>query len=355
MKPESISFLKNLINSASPSGFEQDAVKVWTKRAKEFCDEVKNDVHGNSIGIINKEGDPRVMLAGHIDEIGYMVKYIDKEGYIYFSTIGGIDPHIMPGKRVIIDGKKGPVLGIIGRKPIHLIVDASERSRVAKVEEMWIDIGAKDEKEALERVSIGDAAVVNVGFEELNGTKVIGRGFDDRIGAFVVNEVLSSLKGKKINAGVYGTATVQEEIGLRGAQTSAYSIKPDIGVAIDVTFASDTPGVDKRMVGDVKLGAGPVISRGPNINSKVFELLVQTAKKNKIPYQIEGASRGTGTDANIIQLTRGGVATALVSIPNRYMHTPVEMIDLKDVENAVKLISAFVSALDKKMDFTLFN
>lgn len=351
MNKESFNFLQKLIDSFSPSGFEEDAMKVWKKRTKAFVDEVRTDVHGNSIGIVHKEGKPRVMLAGHADEIGYMVKYIDKEGYIYFSTIGGIDLHLVPGKRVWIKTKKGMVLGVMGRKPIHLL-EKEEREKVVKIDQLWIDIGAKDEKETKSKVSIGDPAVAAVGFEVLNGDMVVGRGFDDKAGAFVVSETLKLLSSKKPKASVFGVATVQEEIGLRGARTSAYGISPDVGIAIDVTFATDFPSVEKKKIGDIKIGGGPVIARGPNINHKVFNLLVKTAKEEKILYQIEGQPRGTGTDANVMQLTKAGVATGLVSIPNRYMHTPVELINLKDLENIAKLICGFILRLNKKSDFT---
>lgn len=350
MRKESFEFLKKLTETISPSGFEEEAVSVWKERARNFVDEVRVDVHGNGIAVLNKAKKPKVMLAGHIDEIGYMVKYIDKEGYIYFSTIGGIDPHLIPGQRIWIKTKKGRVLGVIGKKPVHLL-EEEEKKRVAKIEELWIDIGTKDEKETKETVSIGDPAVPAVAFEVLNNEKVVSRGFDDKIGAFIVNETLRLLSRNKPEASVYGVATVQEEIGLRGATTSAYGISPDLGIAIDVTFASDFPGIDKKKVGDIKIGEGPVIARGPNINPKVFDLLVKTARKEKIPYQIEGISKATGTDAKAIQMTRAGVATGLVSIPNRYMHTPVELVSLKDLENASRLLTAVILRISKKTHF----
>ncbi|RKY38903.1 MAG: M42 family peptidase [Candidatus Omnitrophota bacterium] len=345
MEKKTLEFLRELMESISPSGFEQEAVEVWKRRTGEFVDEVSTDIHGNGIAILHKEGSPRIMLAGHIDEIGYMVKYIDKQGYIYFSPIGGVDLHLAPGKRVWIKTRKGKVLGVIGRKPAHLLED-EERKRVAKIEELWIDIGAKDEKEAKEIVEIGDPAVPAVGFVDLRNDLVVARGFDDKAGAFVVSETLRLLSQHKLPSSVYGVATVQEELGLRGARTSAYRISPEIGIAIDVTFATDFPAMDKKRIGEIKLGGGPVIARGPNINHRIFELLVETAQQEKIPYQIEGIPKGTGTDANIIQLTKSGVATGLVSIPNRYMHTPVEMVSLKDLENAIKLLAMFVLRID---------
>jgi putative aminopeptidase FrvX len=350
MQKESFGFLKELMNTISPSGFEEDAVKVWKQRTKKFVDKVKTDVHGNSMGIVNEGGSPKVMLAGHIDEIGYMVKYISDEGYIYFDTIGGIDLHLVPGERVWIKTKKGKVLGVMGKKPIHLI-EAEERKKVAKIDQLWIDIGVKDGKEAKSIVSTGDPAVPAVGFEVLNADNVVGRGFDDKSGAFVVSETLRLVSKNKPKASVYGVATVQEEIGLRGATTSAYGISPDIGIAIDVNFATDCPDMDKKRVGDINIGGGPIIARGPNINPKLFDLFVKTAKEEKIPYQLQGLPRGTGTDANVIQLTKAGVATGLISIPNRYMHTPVELVNLKDLENVAKLIAAFILRLDKKSNF----
>ncbi len=350
MQKESFEFLKKLTNSISPSGFEEEAVKIWRERTKNFVEEVKVDVHGNALGILNKEGKPKVMLSGHIDEIGYMVKYIDQEGYIYFSPIGGIDLHLVPGERIWIKTKKGKVLAVIGKKPIHLLKE-EERKQVAKIEQLWMDIGVKNGKEANAILKIGDPAVPAVGFEILNEEKVVGRGFDNKAGAFIVSETLRILPQKNLKASVYGVATVQEEIGLRGAKTSAYGITPDIGIAIDVTFATDYPDMDKKKVGDIKIGGGPVIARGPNINPKVFELLIKTAQEAKIPHQIEGIPYGTGTDANVIQLTKAGIATGLVSIPNRYMHTPVELVSLKDLENTAKLLAAFISQLDKNNNF----
>ncbi|MDD5745939.1 MAG: M42 family metallopeptidase, partial [Candidatus Omnitrophica bacterium] len=306
-----------------------------------FAGKIERDVHGNCIAVLQPEKTPKIMLAGHIDEIGYMVKYIDEQGYLYFSPVGGIDLHLLPGQRVWVKTAHGKVLGVIGKKPIH-VLEEEERRKVVKIDQLWIDIGAGSESEAKKIVEIGDVAVPAVGFETLLGDMVIGRGFDDKAGAFVVGETLRLLSREALQASVYAVATVQEEIGLRGAQTSAYGIAPDIGIAVDVTFATDFPGMDKKKIGDIKLGKGPVIARGPNINPKVFELLIAAAQAENIPYQVEGVSRGTGTDANIIQLTKAGVATGLVSIPLRYMHTPVEMINLQDMDNTVRLLRAFV-------------
>ncbi|MDD5070631.1 MAG: M42 family metallopeptidase [Candidatus Omnitrophica bacterium] len=354
MEKESVLFLENLVAKISPSGFEEEASALWQSRTKKYADKIRTDVCGNSIAELNSGSDLKIMLAGHIDEIGYMIKYIDKEGFLYFACVGGIDAHLVPGQRVWIKTSRNRVLGVIGKKPVHLL-RTEEREKVSKIDQLWIDIGANNDKEAKKIVSIGDVAVPAVGFETLSQDKVIGRGFDDKAGAFTVSETMRLLSGKKIKSAVYGVATVQEEIGLRGAKVSAYGISADIGIAIDVTFATDFPGMDKKSVGEISLGEGPVIARGPNIHPKLFQRLVAVAKSKKIPYQIEAIARATGTDANVIQLTKSGVATALISIPLRYMHTPVEVISLKDLENTAKLLSAFIESCSGKNCSDLFG
>ena len=311
-------FLESLIDAVSPSGFENEAVEVWKSQVNKSTDNIKTDIHGNCIAVLGEEKRPRVMLAGHIDEVGFMVKYIDENGYIYFSTVGGVDSQVVPGQRVKIKTDNGYLRGVIGRKPIHLLED-EEKKKAPKTEDMWIDIGSEDEEETKSKVGIGDAVVFDVGLTELNSDRLTGRGFDDKAGAFVVGEVLREIAGENLDAALYSVATVQEEIGLRGARTSAYGISPDIGIAVDVTFASDFPTMNKKKSGDIKLGGGPVIARGPNINPRIFKVLVETAKSEEIPYQIQSVSAATGTDANVIQTTKSGVATALISIPLRYM------------------------------------
>lgn len=343
-------FLERLLKTASPSGFERMAAEIWRIEAivnNTGAVAVYQDSHGNSTAkIIGKCASPIIMLAGHIDEIGLQVNYIDSDGFIYFYPIGGWDPQILPGQRVKIHGKDGRFLakGVIGRTAPHLLKKSGES---LKIDDLWIDTGLG--KETGKIISVGDYAVIDCE-PEFSGDVLISRGLDDKIGAFIVLEVLKAVKilRKKSMKDFAGTvcavATVQEEIGLRGAKTSAYDLNPDIGIAVDVTHATDYPTADKKRNGDIKLGAGPVIAVGPNINMKIYDLLVKTAKEHKIPYQIEAAPGGTGTDANAIQLTRSGVATGLVSIPNRYMHSPNEMVDLNDVENAVKLLAYFCAA-----------
>ncbi len=355
MRKDREKFLKEIVNAMSPSGYENDAVSVWRKKAKDYTNTVKGDLHGNSIAVLNEGKRPRIMFAGHIDEIGLQITYIDEKGYLRFAPIGGWDSQIPQGQRVIIKGKKGIVKGVIGKKPIHLL-KPQERDRVTSIEEMHIDIGVTSRKEAEKLVEIGAPAVIDYYYERLQGKIAAARGFDNRVGAFIVLEALGELskEANKLNASLYAVATVQEEIGLRGAKTSAFGIDPDIGIAVDVTFATDYPGMDKNRFGDIQLGKGPVIARGPNINPKVFDLLVRTAEEEKIPYQIEAIPRGTGTDANAIQVTRAGVATGLVSIPNRYMHTPCELVHLDDLDNIIKLLAAFVRRVKRIEDFLPF-
>jgi len=322
------------------------------RRMKTVSDDVETDIHGNVIGRL-KRGEPfRVMLAGHCDEIGFLVQHISKEGYLYIQPVGGIDLSLMPGRRVHVHTEKKKVLGVIGKKPIHLMTP-EDRKKIPKAHELWVDIGARNKKDASRWVQVGDIVTVAEGIEWMANNLAVSRAFDDKIGAFVITEAfcrLSKVKGLKVE--VAAVSTVQEEIGLRGARTSAFGIEPHVGVAVDVGFASDHPGAEKKIVGDVKLGKGPILHRGATINPVVGRLLVEAAKKRKIPYQMTAESRASGTDANVIQITRTGVAAGLVGIPNRYMHTPVEMISLRDAENAIRLLVAFVQSLKPGMDFT---
>jgi len=282
VREDSFQFLKRLVEAPSPSGFEQPVQSVIRKELARFTDEVRTDIHGNVIGIKNPGGDPRLMLAGHCDEIVFMVKYIDRNGFIFFSSIGGVAAHIVPGQRVKIHTSGGPVLGVVGKKPIH-IMEEEERKKVVKLSEQWIDIGVTSKKEAGKLISVGDAVTFSTGLERLQKDLVVSRGFDDKVGAFVVCEVLRAISDKSPSAAVFAASTVQEEIGLRGARTASYSINPRIGIAIDVDVATDYPGMDRRKEGDIRLGRGAVICRGPNINPFVGEKLIEIAKKENIP------------------------------------------------------------------------
>ena len=348
---KSLDFLKRFVDTPSPSGFERPAQEVWREYVSGFAEEVDWDVQGNSIGVVNKGGSPKIMLAGHCDEIGFMVKYVNDNGFIYFAPIGGIDPAIVPARKVVIQTAKGPVPGLIGRTAIHL-QDKDDDKKVTKMHEMWIDIGASDKKDALKRVAIGDPVVFDMGFWILNGELAVARGFDDKMGAFAVAEALRILsKDKDLKAEVYGVASVQEEISFAGAYTSAFSIAPQVAIAVDVGNATDSPGVSKEKFGEIKLGKGPIIHRGSSVSPAVGAILEKTADKNKIPWQGAAAPRWTGTDADAIFKSRAGVACGLVSVPNRYMHTPVEVIHLGDLENCARLMAAFSSAVSARMDF----
>jgi endoglucanase len=350
MREESFAFLKHLVETPSPSGFEQRAQAIVREEMRSNRAEVRTDVMGNVIGVLNPKGRPRVMLAGHCDEIGLMVRFISEEGYIHFVTIGGVDPHLVPGKRVTIHNERGPVLGVAGKKAIH-IMDPEERKKVMEFHQQWIDIGAKNKAEAEKLVAIGDPMTFTDGLERMNNELVVARAFDDRMGSFVVAETVRLLSKQKFAAGLYAVSTVQEEIGLRGAAPSAFGIEPDVAIAIDVTHATDYPEVDKKRVGDCKLGLGPVLHRGANINPTVGRLLVEAARAEKIPHQMAGDPGATGTDAWAMQIVRSGIASGLLSVPLRYMHTPSEVLSLKDLENASRILAAFIKRLKPKMNF----
>lgn len=350
MDRASEAFLKELLETPSPSGYEQAAAKKWRAYVKPYAKEVFGDVHGNSFAVLNPKAPFTFMLAGHIDEIGLLITHIDDKGYLYAAQIGGMDPALLVGQRVRIVTEKGDVFGVIGRKAVHQM-KPDELKKNVEMENIWIDIGADSKEDALKRVQIGDPMVVDVPYRRLNGHKVVSRATDDKIGAFVVAEVIKALAKRKLNIRVVGVATVQEEIGLRGAITSSYRIHPQAGIAVDVGFASDHPDTDPKKTGEVKLGKGPVLHRGPNINPVMATLLFKLAKQKKIPYQLTAEPRGTGTDANAIQLCRGGAAAGLISIPNRYMHTPVEVISLDDVQHCIELIVEFLAAHPEKRDY----
>ncbi len=351
MEQDAYRFLKEIMGVASPSGFEMRIQTRIESRMAKYCDKTSADVHGNVIGVVNEKAPFRLMLSGHCDEIGLMISHIDDKGYVFFVAVGGVDPHVVTARRVTIHAARGPVTGVIGRKAIHLM-DGDERDKPIKMKDLWIDIGARNRKDAEKWVSVGDYITLDSDFCELKNDLVAGRGFDDRAGAFVVVETLRLLKGRKLNVAVHAVSSVQEEIGLRGAHTSAFGIDPHAGIAIDVGHASDVPNGDPKFTGECHLGKGVQLHRGPNINPVLGTRIERTAKKAKIPFQVSAQPRGTGTDANAMQLTRSGVATALISIPNRYMHTPVEVISLKDLENASKLLAAVISDLKPPLNFT---
>ncbi|HJV36981.1 M42 family metallopeptidase [Geomonas sp.] len=353
MREASFEFLKQLLTAPSPSGYEQPAQRVFRSYISSFA-QVGTDVMGNVFGFIEGAGDnrPRVMLVGHSDEIGLQIRYVDDDGFLYFSAIGGVDPHITPGARVHVHTAKGTLNGVIGKRPIHLI-EPKERDNVIKLEKQFIDIGASNKKEALELVRVGDPITFAVGLERLVGDRVTSRGLDDKAGSFVVAEVLRLVSElpAQLPVDLYGVSSVQEEVGLRGGTTSAYSVNPDVGICVEVDFATDQPDVEKKHNGEVSLGKGPILPRGANINPALFDLLSDTATQQGIAVQYTGIARATGTDANVMQISRNGVATALVKLPLRYMHTPVETLSLSDLEAAAKLIVATLARITDKDAF----
>ena len=350
MNTASHKFLTQLLNAPSPSGFEQPASKIFRSYLKGHCDELIRDVHGNTLAVLNPKAKFKFMLAAHIDEIGLMITHVDDKGYIYVAQIGGMDPALLVGQRVKIMSRSGPVLGIIGRKAIHNMTP-DERNKAVKMENIWVDIGVENKKQAEKLVCVGDPMVVDVDCRELRGDRIVSRATDNKVGAYLVAEIIKTLSRKKLNIGVIGVATVQEEIGLRGATTSTYTVNPDAGIAFDVSFCSDHPETDAKKLGDIKLGGGAIIDRGPNINPVLEENLIKMAKSLKLPYQLSAAPHGTPTDANAMQLSRGGVATSLISIPNRYMHTPVEVISTKDLDNITKLVSTYLARHPANCDY----
>jgi endoglucanase len=352
MDKSSKNFFQQILETPSPSGYEQPVQEIVRRYVADFADEVRTDLHGNVIACSNPGGALRVMYAGHADQIGLIVSHINDNGYIYTNTIGGWDPQQLIGQRMTIYTASGPVPAVIARKPIHLL-DQDERKQVVKQKELWLDIGAKDKEEAANAVKVGDPVTLELGYQELRNGFANSPGMDDKSGLWVAVEAMRrAAKRGGLKVALYAVATVQEEIGLRGAITSAYGVNPHVGVAVDVTHATDCPSIDKTQEGDIKLGGGPVIYRGPNMNPVVVDRLRTAAEAAEIIVQWGASGRGTGTDANAIQLARGGVAAGLVSIPNRYMHSAVEMISLEDIDRAADLLAEFALGIEEDADFT---
>jgi endoglucanase len=351
MNAESLDFLRRLLETPSPSGFERPIQDLVRGYVSSFADQVTTDVHGNVIAARHPDAALRVMFAGHCDQIGFLVQHIDSEGFLYVQPIGGWDPMVLVGQKLTVWTSQGPLFGAIARKPIHLLTE-DERKQVPKLRDLWLDIGAASKDEAAELIHVGDPVTLELGFTKMRNALASSPGMDDKTGLWVAIEALRRTSPKKLNCALFAVSTVQEEIGLRGATTAAYSVHPHVGIAIDVTHATDCPTIDKKQEGDVCLGNGPVIYRGPNMNPVVVEQLVETATAREIPYQMAASGRATGTDANTIQTSRGGVATGLVSIPNRYMHSPVEMVSLDDVDRAADLLAGFALRLTGDEKFT---
>ena len=348
-------FLARLLDAAGPSGFEVDAARLWRAEAETFAGSVTTDVSGNTLATVNPGGRPRVMFAGHIDEIGLQVTHIDEDGFLYIDGIGEWDPQVLVGQRVKILVRAGGILGVVGKKPIHLQKD-DERRKPSKISQLWVDVGVESQAEATALgLRVGDAMVIDAAMVSLAGDRIASRAIDNRIGAYVVLEALRLLSAASPTASAVAVATVQEEIGAGGgggARSSAFGLEPDAALVVDVTFSTDVPDIEKKMLGEHRLGGGPVLSRGSAAHPVVFERLVEVAEAEGIPHTIQAAARSTRTDADSIYLTRSGVPTGLVSVPNRYMHSPNEMVSLSDLESTARLLAAFVASLNGDTDFT---
>jgi putative aminopeptidase FrvX len=341
--------LDQLLRTGAPSGYEGPAAEVW-RQAASFA-ELSSDGLGSSIARVGAAS-PCVAIVGHIDEIGLIVTHIDEKGFLWFAPIGGWDPQILVGQRVEVRGKDGIVPGVAGRKPIHLL-EPDQRKKVVELKSMHIDIGAGDGEEAAEKVRVGDPVVIAAEPMPVLGERLVSRSMDNRLGAYVALEsARRAHEAGEMAGSIAAVAAVQEEIGLFGARTAAFQLRPDIAIAVDVTHATDAPGVDEKELGSSPLGSGPVIGRGSTLSPKVFELLTETAEAEGIDYSVSASGRGTSTDADVLQISRAGIPTGVVSIPLRYMHSPVEMVDLADVEATIALLTAFVARLDADVDLS---
>lgn len=350
---ERFEFLEKLLDSPGPSGFETGPARLWREEAGGFAQKVWTDVTGNSMAGLNIDGRPRVMMAGHIDEIGLQVTHIDESGFLFFDEIGGWDSQVLVGQRVKVMGTGGSLPGVIGKKPIHLL-KKEEQDRATKTRELWVDLGCSSaEQVAGLGVRVGDPMVLDAGLVRLAGDRIASRAIDNRVGAYVVLEALRLLAAEPPSAAAFAVATVQEEIAFSGggARSSAFALEPDVALVVDVTFSTDVPDIEKKELGEHKIGGGPVLSRGSANHPVVFQLLVEAAEAEGISYSLQAAPRATRTDADGIHLVRMGVPTGLISVPNRYMHSPNEVVSLADLEQTARLLAAFIRRLELDTDF----
>jgi endoglucanase len=352
MREASLNFLRTLVNTPSPTGHETRGQRVWLDYAGQFADETFSDAYGNCVAVLNKGGSPRIMLAAHADEIAMAVNYIDDNGFIYVRRMGGIDAAITKAQRILIHTRGGAVKGVVGNVAPHLTKQDGD-PKPPKIHDLFIDIGVGSRKEAEKIIRIGDPITLADEFDILRGDLAVARAFDNRIGTFAVAETLRLLKESKIkvDAEICAVSNVQEEVGLLGARQIAYSLKPDIALVVDVTHATDYPTVSKTQHGDTRIGKGPAITHGGCNHPEVVARLEKVAAKKKIPLQHEAMSASSGTDTDVIFWTRGGIASALISLPNRYMHSPVEVVSLKDLELIPQLMAAFVQSIKKGEQF----
>ncbi len=352
MRKESRQFLEELLATPTPSGSEAPGQRLWCDYARQFADEVVTDSYGNAVAMLNPKGKPKIMLDGHVDEIGLMVKYIDEKGFVYFQRVGGVSPALVPAKRVAIHTPKGVVRGVVGATAIHL-QDRGKDPKVPKMHELFIDIGAGDGKEAKKRVAVGDPITFVEGFEMLTEHVAVARAFDNRAGTWAVIEALRLAKGAGATCCVCACSSIQEETGLNGAKMQVFNVKPDAGIAVDVTHATDTPGIDAKQHGEVKMGDGPTVSVGRENHPVLVERLRKVARRKRIKIQTEAFSLTGGTDAYAMWTANGGVPSAVVSIPNRYMHSTVETLDLRDLQKTAELLGGFCADLEKTDKFAV--
>ena len=352
MRKESFEFLRQLLTTPSPSGYESRNQRIWCEYARRHADEVRTDAYGNAIAVLNPDGDPKIMLDGHVDEVGLMVKHIDEKGFIYFQKIGGVDPSLVRGKRVDIHAAGAVVRGVIGATAIHL-GERDKEPKVPKMHEIFIDIGAADGKAAQKRVAVGDPITFADSFEMLDDNVAVARGFDNRAGIWTAIEALRIAKASRPKAALCACSSIQEETGLNGARMQSVRLRPDAAIAIDVTHATDTPGVDVKQHGEIKMGKGPTISLGRENHPAITERMRKLAKTRKIPVQVETFSLTGGTDAYAIWVQNGGIPSASVSVPTRYMHSTVEMLDLRDLQHTADLLAAFCATVKKGERFVV--
>ena len=352
MRAQSLDFLRTLVNTPSPAGHETRGQRVWLDYAGQFADETFSDAYGNCVAVLNKGATPRIMLAAHADEIAMAVNYIDDQGFLYVRRMGGVDAAITKAQRIIIHTRQGPVKGVVGNVAPHLMKQEGD-PKPPKIHDLFIDIGVSSRAEAEKLVRVGDPITLADEFDLLRDDLAVARAFDNRIGTFAVAETLRLLKESKVKLNAEGCAVsnVQEEVGLLGARQIAYSLKPDIALVVDVTHATDYPTVSKTQHGDTRIGRGPALTHGGCNHPEVVKRLEAVAAARKIPLQHEAMSATSGTDTDVIFWTRGGIASALISLPNRYMHSPVELVSLKDLEQIPLLLAAFVQSVKKGEQF----
>lgn len=347
MEKQALSLLQNLVATPTPTGFEYDGMRLLADYLKSAgVPNLSIDLHGNLRACLNPGAPLRVMIEGHCDEIGFMVQHVDDDGFLYMTPLGGVTVPTLAAERIVIQGKAGPVYGVFGVRPPHLM-SAKDREKVApqEMKDLAVDIGAKTRANALELVELGNPAVVDAGWRPLANNRVACRGFDNRIGAFIVAEAMRRLAGQKLNVALHMVASVQEEVGLVGGITAAYDINPHIGFCVDVTFATDAQKEDRKVAGDIRIGDGPVMGIGPTYHTQLNSLVLSAAEAQKIAVQRQVRGRGTGTCAWAMRMSRSGSAVAQLSIPLRYMHSPVELLSLDDAARTIDLLCASLLAI----------